>query len=164
MKKALIIIDAQNDYLTNGHYPLWNIDNTLKNIQQRAIASSNNGDLIVFVQHLSPPDSPFFAEETAGAALISSLTDRINNPVIVTKKYADAFDETPLDELLQANNINEIDITGMMTQNCVLFTAISEQARKYTPRIIADCCTSVTPVIHAVAIRGLSRIARINVV
>ncbi|MDE9541881.1 isochorismatase family protein [Xenorhabdus bovienii] len=162
MKKALIVIDAQNDYLTDGRYPLWNIDNTVKNIKEKLIKSINNGDLIVFIQHVSPLGSAFFEEETYGVELISSISELTKNAVIIQKKHADSFDETNLSNVLQDNNINEIDIIGMMTQNCVLFTALSEKAQKYNVNILADCCTSVSPVIHAVAMRGLSRIEKIN--
>ncbi|ECC3917379.1 isochorismatase family protein [Salmonella enterica subsp. diarizonae] len=163
MKRALIIIDAQNDYLTNGRYPLWNTDNTVNNIKKKLIKSINSGELIVFIQHISPPGSAFFENKTHGVELISSLSELTKNVVIIQKKHADSFDETSLDDILLNNNIDEVDITGMMTQNCVLFTALSEKAQKYNINIIADCCTSVTAVIHAVAIRGLSRIEKINV-
>ncbi|CDH24166.1 isochorismatase family protein [Xenorhabdus bovienii] len=164
MKKALIVVDAQNDYLTNGRYPLWNIDKTVENIQKKVMESNNQHDLIVFVQHISPSGSAFFEDRTHGAELISSILELTKNPVIVQKTHADSFDETNLENVLQGNNISEIDIIGMMTQNCILFTAISERAKKYNINIIAECCTSVSPVVHAVAMRGLSRIARINLV
>ncbi len=52
MKKALIVIDAQNDYLTDGRYPLWNINNAVKFIKDKLMNSIKNGDFIVFVQHI----------------------------------------------------------------------------------------------------------------
>lgn len=162
MKKALIVIDAQNDYLTDGRYPLWNIDDTVRNIKEKLIKSINDGDLIVFIQHISPPGSAFFEEKTHGAELISSIYGLTKNAVVIQKKYADSFDETNLGSVLHHNNINELDIVGMMTQNCILFTALSENANKYNVNIFSDCCTSVSPVIHAVAMRGLSRIEKIN--
>ena len=35
MKKALIVIDTQNDYLPDGKFPLWNVDVTLNNIASK---------------------------------------------------------------------------------------------------------------------------------
>lgn len=162
MKKALLVIDAQNDYLTNGRYPLWNIDDTVQNIKLKLTESINNGDLIVFIQHISPPGSAFFEEKTHGAELISSVFELTQNAIVIQKKYADSFDETNLNNVLNDNDVNHIDIVGMMTQNCVLFTALSEKAQQYHVNIFADCCTSVSPVIHAVAMRGLSRIEKIH--
>lgn len=164
MNKALILIDVQNDYLAQGRYPLCNVDSTIANLQVEVHAASARQELVIFVQHLSPVDAAFFKEGTQGAALVTAVLEQANNPHIVQKRFADAFDETVLDELLQAHQVNHIALAGMMTQNCVLFTAISECAKKYRVDIIAQCCTSVTPVIHAVAMRGLSRIDGINLI
>ena len=41
MKKALLLIDLQNDYFPGGKYPLWNTDATLNNIV-RAIRAAQN--------------------------------------------------------------------------------------------------------------------------
>ncbi len=43
-----------------------------------------------------------------------------------------------------------------MTQNCVVFTAISKQAEKYSVKILADCCTTINETIHLIALRGVS--------
>ncbi|MEN3788597.1 isochorismatase family protein [Aeromonas veronii] len=108
--------------------------------------------------------APRFLKRTLGGGLITSVLESADRPHIVQKRFADAFDGIGLDKLLQTHQISHIVLAGMMTQNCVLFTAISEYAKKYRIDIIAQCCTSVTPVIHAVAIRGLSRIDGINVI
>ena len=164
MNKALIVIDAQCDYLSDGKYPLFNIDATIANLQAQVRDASDRQELVIFIQHLSPAGAAFFEEGSQGAALITSVLESADRPHIVQKRFADAFDGTGLDKLLQTHQISHIVLAGMMTQNCVLFTAISEYAKKYRIDIIAQCCTSVTPVIHAVAIRGLSRIDGINVI
>jgi len=43
----------------------------------------------------------------------------------------------------------------MMTQNCVIFTALSKSAEKYKVSILQDCCTSVSETIHQIALRGV---------
>ncbi|HEM8291627.1 TPA: cysteine hydrolase family protein [Providencia rettgeri] len=161
MSKALIVIDAQNDYLSDGRFPLWNIDTTLEHISNKISEYEKNGDTVVFIQHLSPQGAAFFDETTDGCKLISKLTSLSPNHFVVTKKHGNSFDETNLDDLLITHNITHIELCGMMTQNCVLFTAISEQAQKYELTVLSDCCTSVSPVVHAVALRGLSRITNV---
>lgn len=44
----------------------------------------------------------------------------------------------------------------MMTQNCVTHTAISKAAEKYSVKILSDCCTSVSQMIHLIALKGVS--------
>lgn len=66
MNKALVIIDAQNDYLPDGRFPLWNIDETLKHISDKISEYEENGYPVIFIQHISPSGAAFFAESTKG--------------------------------------------------------------------------------------------------
>jgi nicotinamidase-related amidase len=50
----------------------------------------------------------------------------------------------------------------MMTQNCVTHTAISKQAEKYKTAIIQDCCTTVSQMLHLIALNAVS--TRMNLV
>jgi nicotinamidase-related amidase len=44
----------------------------------------------------------------------------------------------------------------MMTQNCVTHTAISKSAEKYKVSVLPDCCTTVSEMIHRIALNALS--------
>ena len=44
MKKALLLIDLQNDYFPGGKFPLWNTYATLNNIV-RAIRAAQNKEI-----------------------------------------------------------------------------------------------------------------------
>ena len=44
----------------------------------------------------------------------------------------------------------------MMTQNCVTHTAISKAAEKYDVAIISDLCTTVTELLHLIALHAVS--------
>jgi nicotinamidase-related amidase len=52
--------------------------------------------------------------------------------------------------------VEELLICGMMTQNCVTHTAISQSAEKYKVSILTDCCTTVDRMIHSIALHALS--------
>ena len=41
----------------------------------------------------------------------------------------------------------------MMTQNCVTHTAISKAAEKYNVTILIDCCTTVSEILHKIALK-----------
>ena len=45
MSKALLVIDAQNDYFPDGAFPLWNTDATLSNIAAE-IARAKYGGVV----------------------------------------------------------------------------------------------------------------------
>jgi nicotinamidase-related amidase len=52
--------------------------------------------------------------------------------------------------------VTELLVCGMMTQNCVTHTAISKSAEKYTVTVLSDCCTTVSEMLHHIALHALS--------
>ncbi len=163
MSKALIIIDLQNDYFPQGKFPLWNTENTLEQIEQ-AIAKAQAQDIpIIIVQHIADSSlgiAPFFNANTLGAEVHPRVLAAAPHAPIVVKTFADSFHQTSLETLLSQLNITELLIAGMMTQNCVTHTAISKSAEKYLVTVLTDCCTTVSEILHLIALNALS--PRIN--
>lgn len=157
--QALIIIDLQNDYFPDGKFPLWNTDVTLANIEH-AIAKAHDKNIpIIIIQHIADATkgiAPFFNEGTHGAEIHPSILAACPDGIIVTKAFADSFYNTELETVLSKLNVNELLICGMMTQNCVTHTAISKSAEKYSVKILTDCCTSVSQMIHLIALNAVS--------
>jgi len=54
-KKALIVIDPQNDYFPGGAFPLWNTDGTLANILEAIARAGQAGIPVILVQHVAEP-------------------------------------------------------------------------------------------------------------
>ncbi len=155
-KTALIIIDPQNDYLADGKYPLWNMDQSIKQIKQAMDTAIDKGMSVYFVQHVASGDSPFFQEGSEGVEVISELKERAPDAKIVVKQYADSFEKTELDSLLKAEGIENILLCGMMTQNCITHTALSKSAEDYQLSILSDACTTVDEMVHNIALSALS--------
>jgi nicotinamidase-related amidase len=159
MRQALIVIDVQNDYFPNGNFPQWNADETLTHIELAIANATKNKVAIIHVQHIANPSngvSPFFNEGSEGVKIHPRILAAAPDAPIVIKRHADGFYNTNLDQILQAQGIQELFICGMMTQNCVTHTAISKAADKYQVSILADCCTTVDKMIHNIALNGVS--------
>ncbi len=159
MKKALLIIDIQNDYFSGGKFPLWNTETTLANIEEAIHEAEAKDFLIIHIQHVANPDpdmAPFFNKGTEGVAIHPHILLAAPKAPVVIKEFADGFYKTELDEILAEANITDLILCGMMTQNCVTHTAISKAAEKYTVSILADCCTTVDEMIHKIALNALS--------
>lgn len=158
-KRALIVIDLQNDYFPEGKFPLWNTEATLARIEA-AIARADALDIpVILVQHLadaSKGPAPFFNAGTPGAQIHPRILAAAPTASVVTKACADSFVDTALEATLQAMGADELLICGMMTQNCVTHTAISKSAEKYAVSILADCCTTVSQMIHVLALRAVA--------
>ncbi|KGY14346.1 isochorismatase [Vibrio tubiashii] len=158
-QKALLVIDLQNDYFPEGKYPLWNTEQTLNNIQV-AITKANSENIpVILVQHIADEAmgiAPFFNQGTEGVEIHPDISAIAPISEIVVKTYADSFEKTNLEAVLEKYKIDEILICGMMTQNCVTHTAISKAAEKYKVSVMMDCCTTVDEMIHNIALNAVS--------
>ncbi len=162
-KRALIVIDVQNDYFTGGTFPLWNTAETLARIVTAIERANAQGVPVILVQHLSAAGAaaPMFGAGTPGAQIHAHILAAAAQAPIVSKAYADSFHQTTLDATLQQLGVEELLVCGMMTQNCVTHTAISRSAEKYRVAMVSDCCTTVSPEIHAFALRAVATRARL---
>ena len=159
MKKALLLIDLQNDYFPGGLFPLWNTEETLANVKEAIRLARDRGVLVVHIQHLANPEAgiaPFFNKGTPGAAIHPEIFAAAPDAPVVVKEFADSFHHTELEKVLARHGVEELLVCGMMTQNCVTHTAISKAAEKYKVSILTDCCTTVSQMLHLIALNALS--------
>eukprot|EP01100_Stratorugosa_tubuloviscum_P012179 TRINITY_DN564_c1_g1_i1.p1 TRINITY_DN564_c1_g1~~TRINITY_DN564_c1_g1_i1.p1 ORF type:complete len:175 (+),score=82.07 TRINITY_DN564_c1_g1_i1:22-546(+) len=164
-KKALILIDVQNDYFEGGKFALWNTNTILENILKAIEKAKKENIIVIIVQHIANSSlgtAPFFNKDTKGAENHEQLIAAVPDAPIVIKEYADSFHQTNLESILSQNSINELLICGMMTQNCVTHTAISKAAEKYKVNVLIDCCTTVSEILHHIALHAIS--VRVNLV
>jgi nicotinamidase-related amidase len=155
----LILIDLQNDYMDGGAFPLWNTDPVLRHIRDAVARAQALGLHIAHVQHVADPAlglSPFFNSGTPGVDIEASIAAAAPTAPIVTKHYADSFHQTRLESVLAGWGVDTLLIAGMMTQNCVTHTAISKAAEKYKVIVLTDCTTTVSEMLHLIALHAVS--------
>jgi len=164
MSKALVVIDIQNDYFANGRFPLWNADATAAQAVRAIELANAKGIPVVLVQHLAHAGgkAPLLNAGTDGAELHPSIRAAAPDAPIVTKEHADAFEKTTLEETLAGLGATELLVCGMMTHNCVTHTAISRSAEKYDVAVVADACTTVTEILHQIALHAVSTRMRLT--
>lgn len=117
-KRALIVIDVQNEYFT-GNLPIEYPDphQSLANIGRAIDAAQAQGIPVILVQHLGPADSPLFARGSEGVALHPAVAGR-ERALLVEKSHASAFKDTGLGDWLVEQQIDTLSVAGYMTQNC----------------------------------------------
>lgn len=158
-KPTLIVIDLQNDYFPDGKFPLWNTEAVLANTLAAIARARAKGIPVILVQHVADGakgPAPFFNAGTPGIDIHADVRAAAPEAPVVVKSFADAFLKTTLEETLGRLGVNELLITGMMTQNCVTHTAISKAAEKYAVKVLGDCCTTVSQMIHLIALNGVA--------
>ena len=169
-EKALIVIDVQNDYFPGGVWHLPDAEKALPNINRLIELARERGDAVVFVQHVTPPGAPVFAEGSEGGKLHADLGIRPDD-VLFQKRHPSAFQDTGLHEHLQQQGVTAVDVCGFMTQMCCDTTSREAYSRGYTVRLFRDA-TAAKPLtvdgetlphdlVHKVSLGALQSFAKI---
>jgi nicotinamidase-related amidase len=142
MKKALLIIDVQNDYFDNGAYPLSNAAMAAKNIEGVLARFRAEGDLVVFIQHINMKENAaFFKLGTAGTEIYKAIAP-IEGEKVIIKHTPNSFRDTELHQFLQSQKIEQLVIVGMMTHHCVDTTVRAAFDLGYSNILLYDCCAT----------------------
>jgi len=153
MTRALVVIDIQNDYFPGGVLPLHQAQEVEGWIAAAIGRAKAAGDRVVLVRHVSTAKEGLFAAEGAGVAIRPAILAAAGDAPVVTKQFADAFQETDLARHL--DGVKTLLVCGMMTQNCVVFTAMSQAAQAYDTSVIADLCAAPSDIVHKIALNAL---------
>lgn len=170
MKRALIVIDYTNDIvaptgkLTAGA-PAQKLAPAIAAATSKAAAA---GDLVVFAVDCHQPNDHYHPESklfpphnlvgTAGRQLYGQLEQVYasikgqENVVWLDKRRYSAFAGTALDQLLRERKVDEVVLCGVLTDICVLHTAISAYNLSYRIQVLANATASLTPERHAWAL------------
>jgi nicotinamidase-related amidase len=117
-RRALIVIDVQNEYVTGDlpiEYP--DVQTSLTNVGHAMDAARAAGVPVVVVQHFSSAGSPVFARGSEGAELHPVVGARARDHYI-EKSVASAFSGTDLADWLAAQQVDTLTVVGYMTHNC----------------------------------------------
>lgn len=117
-KRALIVIDVQNEYLT-GNLPIEYPDprQSVAHIGVAMDTARAAGIPVIVVQQTSPASSPLFAIDSHGWQLHPVVASRPRDHY-VRKTLPSAYAETGLAQWLQERGIDTLTVVGFMTHNC----------------------------------------------
>lgn len=150
---TLLVIDIQEEYFPGGVLPL----HEAQKVEERLVAAIRRaqaaGERVVLVQHVSPAQTGLFAAGSRGAEIRQAILSAAPAAPVVRKQFADAFQDTDLSRHL--DGVTQLRICGMMTQNCVVFTAMTALASGYDVTVIGDLCTAPMEVVHRIALNAL---------
>jgi nicotinamidase-related amidase len=141
-KRALILVDIQNDYFPGGKWTLSGVDAAADNAAKLLADAREKGDLVVHIRHeFTKPDAPFFVAGSDGARLHDKVINK-GDEVVVLKHYVNSFRETELKTVLDSNGITDLIITGAMSHMCVDGITRAAADFGYKPTVIHDACAS----------------------
>lgn len=133
-KKALVIIDIQNDITKNYKGIIDNIN--------KAIDWAINNDIhVIYIRHENlSAGTRTFKPNTQGAELASDLKIVSNN--IFTKSKGNALTSKEFADFISENEIYEFYLTGADAVACVKSTCYNLCKANYGVSVILDCITS----------------------
>ncbi len=141
-KRALIIIDLQNDYFPGGRWTLSNIDAAADNAARVLDAARIADDLVVHVRHeFRAAGAPFFVPGTKGAEIHERVLPRPGEHVVL-KHWVNSFRETNLQELLDRSGVQEVVVVGAMSHMCIDAGARAASDLGYAVTVIHDACAT----------------------
>lgn len=122
MKRALLVIDVQNEYFT-GKLPVSYPKGSLANVLKAMDAAQRYSVPVIVVQHTATaPDSPVFRKGSHEWELLPDVAKR-HFDLMVEKNLPGSFTGTDLEKQLRERNIDTVVISGYMTQMCCDTTA-----------------------------------------
>jgi nicotinamidase-related amidase len=141
-KRALILIDLQNDYFPGGKWTLRGIESAADNAARVLDAARAAGDLVVHVRHEFPtPDAPFFAPGSDGARIHPKVRNLEGEPVLL-KHHVNSFRETDLKTILDRHGVEEVVICGAMSHMCVDAGTRAAGDLGYKCVVVHDACAT----------------------
>jgi nicotinamidase-related amidase len=121
-KRALLVIDVQNEYFT-GKLPITYPAGTLTNVLCAMDAARAKGLPVVVIQHASPqPDAAVFRKGSKEWELHPDVATRLHD-VLIQKSLPGSFTGTELETWLRQRGVETVVVTGYMTQMCCDTTA-----------------------------------------
>lgn len=142
MKQALLLIDIQNDYFTDGAMPLVAPELASEKAKQILNHFRKNELLVVHIQHIATrPGSTFFLPGSKGVEIHKNVLP-LHSEKIIKKHYPNSFRETGLLDYLKQNEIGHLVICGMMTHMCVDATVRAAKDLGFKISIVADACAT----------------------
>jgi len=122
MRKALLVIDVQNEYFT-GKLPVTQPAGSLEKIGRAMDAASSSAIPVIVVQHtVTAPDRPVFQKGTPEWDIHPEVAKRPHD-LLIEKTLPGSFTGTNLEEWLREKDIGTLVISGYMTQMCCDTTA-----------------------------------------
>ena len=165
MPKALLVIDMLEDFVAEGG--VLYIGAAASRVRQRVAerieeARQKDWPVIYICDSHLPQDKefemfpPHSLKGEKGAGIVSEIAPLPQDRVILKRRYSGFFG-TDLDISLRELEIDELELAGVCTNICVLYTAADARSRGYRVELYADAVASFDEQVHQFALQELEK-------
>ncbi|PTE20164.1 cysteine hydrolase [Cereibacter changlensis JA139] len=139
-KRAVLVVDLQNEYWPSGNLPLQGIEVAAGNAARVIEHARFNGDLVVNIRH-EAPGGPIFVPGSQGAEINEVVAPR-SDEAVITKNFPNSFRDTDLKALLYEKGIKDVTVIGAMSHMCIDATTRAANDHGFKTTTIHDACAT----------------------
>lgn len=158
-KKALIVVDVQNDFCPGGSLAVANGDEVIAPLNKLIKEFLDRGDPVFKTRDWHPAKAKHFAiyggvwpvhcvQNTPGAEFCAGLCD--DPRITIISKGIDeradgysGFDGTNLAQILRAQGVEEVWVGGLATDYCVKHTVLDARHEGFEVKALAEAMRAV---------------------
>jgi nicotinamidase-related amidase len=142
MRRALLIIDIQQDYFPGGAYPLVEPEAAAAAAGRLLERFRAGGEAVIHLRHVwDAPDATFMRPGTDGVKIHPLVKPAEREPV-VDKDMPNGFVGTDLEGRLRNEGIDELVVAGMMSSMCVDATVRAAADLGFDVTLVQDACAA----------------------
>jgi len=171
IKKALLIIDMLNDFIReNGKLYIGDCGGKIISpIQMELEKFRKEKDPVFYICDCHRPDDkefilfpPHCLSGTEGANIIEELKPSKGDFIIHKRRYSGFF-QTDLDLSLREEGIIELELVGVCTNICVLYTAVSARMLNYKVAVLKGAVASFDQQAHDFALKQMKDVLGVEI-
>jgi nicotinamidase-related amidase len=162
-RAVLLIVDMLSDYsFPDAEQLLENAERPARHIRQARDAADEAGVMVVHANDVhglwscSPEQVCERALNGLRPDLVRPLLPRPDDAFIHKGQHS-AFYGTPLAHLLHEEEIEEVVLTGQVTEQCILYTALDAHVRHYDIALLGDALIALERELGDAALKMMKR-------
>lgn len=170
-RNALLIIDMLNDFVLDGavlEVPA--ARRMIPNLKKRIDEARKKKIPIIYICDSHAEDDkefeifpPHAVKGTKGAQVVEELSPK-HRDYLVEKTTYSGFYNTELDDLLKKLDVNELIVTGIVTNICVMYTVYDAFLRGYRVIVPEDCVAGLNEEDHQFALKQMRNILKAEII
>ncbi|HHU30103.1 MAG TPA: cysteine hydrolase [Firmicutes bacterium] len=170
MARALLVIDMLRDFLDeDGALSIGDAKQIIRNVAKRTEEWRASGNPVIYILDRHLPDDaefkmfpPHCLAGERGGEVVDELAPREGDIRIYKRRYS-AFFGTDLDLTLRELGVTEVELAGVCTQICVLYTAADARMLNYEVTVRRECVASFDEKAHEFALQEMEKTLGVKV-
>lgn len=173
MKRVLLVVDMLEGFLRKG-YPLYcgaQSEAIIPFVRSKVEEYGRTGELVIFIMDNHDPDDLEFKKFPAHcikgskeSEVISELRGIAKREVYIPKRRYSGFFGTELDDVLRKEKPDLVEVVGVCTNICVLYTVEELANRDYDVAVYRDGVASFDQGAHEWALRQMESVLGARIV